>query len=299
MGKLYKRRFTLNQLITPDGGFIESEVLKNMFGITTMQWNSLISAIPAKWKAELNKKIELGTKNDSNMYESFITRAKASTYYYKEMNKTDKVLITANDKWQKIIPKLECDMYFTAFKNVYKITNNSKLRSLQYRILHNALVFNDRLYKWKITSSDNCNNCNLEKENLWHFYSECTFAQNIWTKVRRICQEYKNEPIELDAENVLLNRVKDPPGHLFNFIVLVVKLQMYTYRCLKKKVTETTIREAINQYRRFELYEAKRVNKLHTHIKKWVIVKQNGHEQTLDNYTGLDQMYVEHYIENM
>ena len=62
------------------------------------------------------------------------------------------------NSWAWKINNLEYNEYELAFTSLYKITNNTKLRNFQYRLLLNHIPVNDMLYKWKIENSE-CNSC--------------------------------------------------------------------------------------------------------------------------------------------
>ena len=72
---------------------------------------------------------------------------------------------------------LSWNEFQTFFRNIYKVTNNNKLRSFQYRLLNRAIVVNAHLYRWGILDTNLCTFCNLEKETVMHIMYECTYVK--------------------------------------------------------------------------------------------------------------------------
>ena len=69
------------------------------------------------------------------------------------------------------------------FELPFKITQESKLRDFQYRISHNIIVCNARLYKLKLVDSDRCRRCHTEKEDLRHLLIECPLVAALWSDI--------------------------------------------------------------------------------------------------------------------
>ena len=72
----------------------------------------------------------------------------------------------------------EFDTYIQAYANLRKVITHAKYRSFQYRLQFRAIVFNDKLFRWKIESSNLCSNCIEEPKRLAnHFFIECITAK--------------------------------------------------------------------------------------------------------------------------
>ena len=50
------------------------------------------------------------------------------------------------------------------FQTIKIISLSTKLRSFLYRLLHFALMTNDKLYEWKVVDSKLCTFCSVEPE---------------------------------------------------------------------------------------------------------------------------------------
>ena len=63
----------------------------------------------------------------------------------------------------------EIEEVIDSYSAIYALTNYVKARSFHYRTLNNAIILNDKLFRWKIKSTNKCTNCNQYKETLLHF----------------------------------------------------------------------------------------------------------------------------------
>ena len=110
------------------------------------------------------------------------------------------------------------DLFQAAFRNMYHVTNQLKLRSFQYRLLYKQIVLNDKLYKWRIKSNNICTRCNDDtKEDLYHFLWDCICTKRVWLWVEQIFQEIDpNTEYVLNYNTIILNLCTQRPGHIFN-----------------------------------------------------------------------------------
>ena len=81
-------------------------------------------------------------------FDDVVMRKNTANYIYKRLEEPVQKESGKLKQWQADFPTLMSDEFLRCFKNIFSVTNNSKLRSMQYRILQRALVFNDKLYRW-------------------------------------------------------------------------------------------------------------------------------------------------------
>ena len=125
----------------------------DLYALTAMEYNSLVSAIPKEWKQnqpKVNTEIRLH-HSASKIYKSLIKPM---------LELTRKAL-----KWEQ---ELECSVDYSslcsAMRTVYSTTNVTKLRSFQYRLYHRALITNIHLKLWGKEDCDLCSQCRKEHE---------------------------------------------------------------------------------------------------------------------------------------
>ena len=288
----------LGQLYHSTGGLIECETMCPFFDLTVMQWNCIVSSIPKKWKNmlvnESNVEMTVNTK-----HQEILCKKKISSYFYKSINQGLSNLRPFYDRWGRSSDTaFQFDEFCEAFRNLYLVTNNAKLRSFQYRLLHKAVLLNERLCKWKIVQDPKCSLCTRSNEDIEHFFWSCEFAQRNWNWVRSYCAQIApNHQCNLNYANVILNLVNDKPGHIFNFVILLTKQYMYANRCLKKNMTREMLINKIETIRRYEFYYAKQQNQLTKHCKKWLL--KNDENETVYNGTSIDEYVIQQYLEEL
>ena len=110
-------------------------------------------------------------------------------------------------------------------------TINSKLRSLQYRILHYAIVCNKELKMWNIKDCDLCSFCNLETENMIHLFAESKETAKIIEHVKNVVVKYNNQHIIVEKPTktqIIMNNAVQPANSLYNFVLLAAKSYIYS-----------------------------------------------------------------------
>ena len=211
-----------------NGKWIEMQTIKERYDLTTMQYNTLISAIPTKWKEMSVNCIQ----SPVSIYESFIKHPRMSNYYYRTMMTQMDLMYNTSVRWEfRLKENLEYEEFIKKLRNIKTITNNPKLRSFQYRLLNFAIITNIQLQKWKIKPL-----CGLESESIEHLFFYCQYASALILEVKKMVTEYHKEEITLDINvtSVLFNEIRKKPAHLANFILLVAKHLIYSCKCLGK-----------------------------------------------------------------
>ena len=101
--------------------------------------------------------------------------------------------------------------------DVYKVTNITKYRSSQYRLLQRALVTNIHLYKWGMSTSDLCFFCNSKRETVLHIMYECDKSKKLWEQVVEYLQARFGQQIEFNPGSVIFNRLVPRAQSPINF----------------------------------------------------------------------------------
>ena len=110
-------------------------------------------------------------------------------------------------------------------------TYNTCLCSFQYKILHNILFLNKRLYFSRITKSPLCSYCNTNDETRIHLFLECNATKSLWLQLNTHFHSDLKFPI-LTTQTAILRIFNDSVSniHLINHILLLFKLYIYKSR---------------------------------------------------------------------
>ena len=225
----------ISQLIDIEGGFMPHEIMKCMFNITYMQYNTILSAMPKEWKEIIKAQGNLDVAISNNNYDKFLIKQRVTSIVYKEINQSVLPMRVAYKKWAINCVFYDFDDFCNLFYDLYTVTTNTKLRSFQFRILHKAIVLNSHLARWKIRNSNLCSMCNTAKEDIIHFFCECPEAVRIWNSIRKYAQEIAQEEFSISKYAIIANKVNPKGSHIFNFLALVTKHYLYVCRCLGVK----------------------------------------------------------------
>jgi hypothetical protein len=146
-----------------------------------------------------------------------------------------------------------------------KMTQDIKLRNVQYKILHNIYPTMKHLHTWKIKESPNCTNCQCP-ETTEHAVWECNIAQETFQNFARIYAEINNKTLALDKQNVIYGM---PNKDALNTLLTLIKRTLILQREDKQTLTCEDIKRIIKQQQELEKYIAKKNNKVTKHQKKW------------------------------
>jgi len=105
-------------------------------------------------------------------------------------------------------------------------------RFYKYRILQGDIFCKERMFKFKMVESSNCDFCLEEVETIKHMLWDCPRAQQGWRYLKRLCgQAYNDEYVNYDS--IVLGSA--------NFIPLVETLIMLTLKCITAKDRSNSI----------------------------------------------------------
>ena len=158
------------------------------------------------------------------------------------------------------------------------MTNYTKIRDFQYRLLQRAIVTNVQLKKWSLTETDLCGFCQEESETISHLMFTCPVVTTFWEHCVRFYQQQYGGNFCVNIENLISNRVVKAKRHIINTIILYGKQYVYKQRCLKQPICFKEFQLYMKKIQNTELYIAMKNEYLSAHNKKWNITTthENG-----------------------
>ena len=202
-----------------------------------MDFNSVISAV----KRYVSQKLMPNTTNKTISYQPaldfLMNTIKGASAIYHTLLEPD-VQNKGFQKWHTCT-----QITLTKWKNSFKIqkqsTKDTKLRWLQFRILHNILTTNRSVSKFKPEQNPLCQFCKSHSETIHHLLWQCNKVRIFWNELSYIinnrCTHTQN--FEID-ENLALFGQSDrmKTDSICEFIILLAKF--YSYR---SKVQDTVL----------------------------------------------------------
>ena len=127
----------------------------------------------------------------------------------------------------------EKSFWANEFVAARKTIPETKFQVLQYNILHQIIVCNKALFKYKIKDSPNCPLCNMV-QSIYHLLFECEHIIPLWKKLATEFGKNENQMVPVQIENCLFN-TGYKQHKKWNILSMLLKDYIYsTYlNCLK------------------------------------------------------------------
>ena len=286
---------SVKQLFT-DQRTISWEHAYNEFALDTMHMNSLISAIPKEWQ-KICKKATTVTPTEC-LYDTLVNQKNVTSASYTLLISDNQVMRNKCQAWELDLQiQLTLQELLKSFKHIYLVTNVTKFRSFQYRLLQQSIITNTHLYKWGLKQSELCSFCTKERETILHLLVYCEETAKLWIQMERFMDNYSKDQINFSTETVIFNRLMDNPIHIKNTICLIIKQFIYKQWCLNESLNVKKCKQYIRNVENSEKYYATKNNNMHKHQKKW---KPDTKPEIIRNaITAKSSNFIEQYIYEM
>ena len=194
-----------------------------------LEYNSIMSAL----KNYMNKYASLKTFKEVTQppaLNQILSKEKGSSHIYQQLIVSEKD-ITGYKRWSKIT-NFSNEDWLRSFFLLKSTTADTKLRWLQYRILHFIITTNSSVSKFIIGQDSNCSFCGAHSETILHLFWECKFVQSFWKDfssiINKKCVHSHNFKF---TENLIIfgkcNTIYTDT--ICDLIILIAK--SYIYRC--------------------------------------------------------------------
>ena len=266
--------------------------MNQSFGLTIMEYNQLLSAIPVSWK-KLIKSGEYPAESDG-WYPKILEYKSPSKVVYAALTDRPSRLMAKKRKWEEDLNVTISLRDFTnAIASIHKLSNVPKLRSFQYRIAQRSLVTNRQLAKWKLIDSSLCYYCGCHEETVKHLFVECEVAKQMWIQLEEklFPQINDSSAFHFSVDTIIFNRPVEQWKNVKNFLVLLGKYYVYRQRCLKQTVSFEGLSGYMETIKNMEKFYATMNNSLHKFQKKWYGVSLMGEDGGID--------FIRQYIESI
>ena len=261
----------IKDVIHGNGDFLTLEEIHAKYGvcINQMQYNSIISCIPNKWKQTLRNNDTKETKCKIEIISKMPFVCKH--IYIQLVNAKATTNEIAQDKWNQSLNTNITD-WEDIYRNVFLSTICMKFRDFQFRLLHRTLVTNRRLVLMKLSTNEKCTFCNIDIETIEHLLFECQCTQLIWQRLVGLINQLTNLNINSTKINTLFGIPLEnnfPVTQAINTCLVIARQYIYACRCLNKLPNFQELLERIKFYKLIEYKIALKHEKLNIHETKW------------------------------
>ena len=186
----------IGNLLNESENFLSRSDFQRKYGLAVdfLTYNGLLSAIPNLWKKSILNSEPLNNSGEHSLTSANVTAKIAHKMFVLRMLEPPNV--------ERILA--EQNLTFKAIYELpFKVKMENKLRCFQYKVVHNILPTNSKLYKMKLRTSPSCDRCNHPHENLLHLLYECPSTQIFWQMVISWRNEKTWENVTLNATDIL------------------------------------------------------------------------------------------------
>jgi hypothetical protein len=205
--------------------------------IPIMKYNSLISAIPLRWKKLikadnncLNYYVFTEHKIAIGQHTKKIEEVKTKELYWAfVVDKAERP--TSEKKWEEEVGLGYDEKDWT---NVYigptELTRDTKILMLQYKINHRILACKHKLHIWKIEKDSICNICKTDVDCIEHHLVACPKTLQFWDTCFRWFKAMVKVSFPIDTYDIIFG-IANPNNDMIitnlNYIILYGKYYIY------------------------------------------------------------------------
>ena len=115
------------------------------------------------------------------------------------------------------------------------VTLDSVLRSFQYKVLHNVLYLNQKLFLFRNVFSPLCSFCNREEETILHNFYSCIFTKALWNDLKSSVEGFLQLP-NLTPQSTMFGflDINTNVYLISNHLLLIFKFYVYKARSIKE-----------------------------------------------------------------
>ena len=217
----------ISDLLDNHDQFLSFENFKRKFNVrcTFLDYGGVIAAIPKAWKNEITSNIARDVSEPSN----------ADTNNHDTVTAKQARLMLAEKSFSPPTVEITLSNLVTNVKDVYelpfRVTIESKMRSFQYKLIHNIIPTNLSLHRMKIKESPFCDHCNGQNETLLHRFCECPKVKSFWEDVIKWWNIRRSDNLKPNSCEILYGyKPENTKFHAFNHYLLIAKYHLYLAR---------------------------------------------------------------------
>ena len=236
-----------------------AELIEKNIKLNYLEQLSLKAAIPKEWLRSLN--VVKYDNRQKTIRQKLEGAVKISQFaYFHLLDNTQKRYDHFRNSWEvKLNQEISNHTWETAIERTYRLTQCTKLRSFQYRLLNNALITNVNLQHWRMRSNSDCTFCKDQAETVLHLLVECSTVRTvIWEPFKKWLNYFCYIDLMLESHILILNDYKDSFPDMVNTIILITKQYIYAARCLNEHLSFSKLISKIHLYKMIEKVIANR-----------------------------------------
>jgi hypothetical protein len=243
--------------------------LKNQLNcnLNFLKYFSLISMIKSKNVTNITN-----AEYRSHLINTILNSKSSSKEIYNKFSPLEDLEVDSIKGISKWKSDMETDINFSdVFCNLCFVTNDSKLKKFQYKLLHRALPTNTFLVKIGIKNSDLCNFCKNTSDSILHYIWLCPVVKLFWNRIKTWLEEFFNIPIELNMGNaVFITNVNECPFVIIEFVMLFTTYYIHCCKWSNNLPTIEVLKAKLKSRENMERSNSIYKDKLKDHEDRWL-----------------------------
>ena len=152
---------------------------------------------------------------------------------------------------------------------IYKASNDSSIRSFQYKFLLRILPTNKQLLKQGIVSSSLCTFCNSNIESLEHLFWECIEVQPLWNSLNNFIAA-RSINLKIKKQEVMFGILTNNEHvNICNFLIILAKYYIFASKYRNNKPNFNAYKEYLRLRIKIEEQIALNNDRHNAHQMKW------------------------------
>ncbi len=176
---------------------------------------------------------------------------------------------------QKVVDKHNIrsdEQYLNPFLTLRKGIKNVRIRSIQFKLLHNIYPTMKHLFTWKIKQTPDCGACGAI-ESIEHAVYRCEIASKTFRNLAQVlCVDMPSyETVLLGASSTrqYVNRLNKLENFSLDYILIAIKQRLILQRENKIELSQEDIKGILRSVSQLEKYNAIKLNSLEKFTSKW------------------------------
>ena len=143
---------------------------------------------------------------------------------YRLLINNNKRKIKSISKWEESEVQFSELEWENIFELPFKISQESKLQQLLFRISHRLFLCNYYLHRLKLVDSPLCVFCKRDLETIDHLFVECPCVKELWCRIEDWLLEKLDKYVGFNKQAILFGKFANRNIHkVENLIILIVK----------------------------------------------------------------------------
>jgi hypothetical protein len=231
----------VNDIINKDGEFLDEKEIYKKYNLKTnfMELEHIKRCLPSIWKEQLKSyngekqnELKKGTILFINNKIYTIDKITCKKLYTTLINRRNKKPASIC-KWEENFPRMKNEekLWQDIWTRCWKSTNNTKLQSFQYKLLHRLINCQKRLKDWKIVTDTSCKYCK-KYDDIIHFMISCPTCLIFWKNLFKWWNSIETVEINVLREDIVEIilfgfRLIDDTFAALNYMMILAKYFIY------------------------------------------------------------------------